>query len=146
MEKPIIKRPLFVTILCSFYFVYWAISIVSLIAALLVRIGGQFPAWTDIFAQLNLIFLGDQVPMSWITWVIAAGIVAGIIGFWFMQKWAIIVFTAASIALFIVALPAVSSAPSKTLYAVLILYTIASIFALNIAVIVVGIINFKRMK
>ena len=135
-----------VTMACSFYFVYWAISILSLVAALLMRIGSQFPSFSEIFSQVNLIFLGAQVNISFVTWIIAGGLVAGVIGYWLFQKWAVIVYGASSLALFIVALPAAASAPTKTLYAALILYILASVFAINVAVIVLGILNFKRMK
>jgi len=140
------QRPLFITMLCSFYFVYWAISIIGFIAALLMNIGSQFPPFLKIIDQINLIFLGTQVTVSWVTWLIAAGLVAGIIGYWFYQKWAVIVFVASTVALFIVSLPPMGSAPTKTIYAGIILYVLASVFAINIALIVLGIINFKRMK
>jgi hypothetical protein len=146
METTNKQRPRFITMFCSFYFVYWAISIVSLIAALLIRIGGQFPAFSDIASQINLIFLGTQVNVSLVTWLIAVGLLVSVIGYWFLQKWAVIVYAASSVALFIVALPSTASAPTKTLYFGLILYVLASVFALNIAMIVVGILNFKRMK
>lgn len=140
------QRPLIMTMLCGFYFVYWAISIIGLIAALLMNIGPQFPAISKITNQINLIFLGTQVNINLVTWLVAAGLVAGVVGYWLYQKWAVIVFAAASVALFIVALPPLASAPSKLLYAGLILYVLASVFAINIAMIVVGIMNFKRMK
>lgn len=146
MEMQTNQRPFFITMLCSFYFVYWAISIVALVAALLMSIGAKFPALSVIFNQINLIFLGAQSDISIVTWFIAAGLVAGVVGYWFLQKWAVIVYAAASIALFVVLLPAVASAPSKILYVAVILYTLAAIFALNIAMIVVGVINYKRMK
>jgi len=146
MDSTKSKRPLFVTMLCSFYFIYWAIAIISFVAMLLIRIGPQFPAFSDIINQIGLIFLGIQVNMNLVTWLIAVGIVAGIIGYWFLQKWSVIVYAASSIALFIFALPPTNSAPTKILYGALVLYTLASLFAINIAVIVVGIINFKRMK
>ena len=119
---------------------------IALIAALLVRIGAQFPAVSDIFNQINLIFLGAQVNINFVTWLIALGLVAGVVGFWLFQKWSVIVYSAASIALFIIALPAATSAPTKLLYASLIFYTLASIFAINIAMITLGIIYFKKMK
>jgi hypothetical protein len=126
---------------CSFYFVYWAISIVALIAALLIRIGSQFPAFSEIANQINLIFLMAQVNISAVTWFIAAGLIAGVIGFWLFQKWAVIIYAASTAALLYVTL---HSAP--TLNVGLILYVLVSVFALNIAMIVLGIINFKRMK
>jgi hypothetical protein len=146
METQNKQRPLFITMLCSFYFVFWAISLIGLIAALLIRIGAQFPAFSDITNQINLIFLSAQVNVSLVTWFIAAGLIAGVVGYWLFQKWAVIVYAASSTALFIIALPATTSAPSKLLYLGLVLYILASVFAINIAMIVLGIINFKRMK
>ena len=140
------RRPLFVTILCSFYFVYWVISMVSLIAALLMRIGGQFPKWSEIFNQVGLTVLGIQINMSVVAWLIVAGLIIGVIGYWFLQRWAVIVYAAATVALFILALPPAVNVPSKTMYAAVILYNLAAVFTINIAVIVVGIIYFKRMK
>jgi hypothetical protein len=139
-------RPLFITMGCSFYFIYWAVSGIALVAALLVRLGQAFPSFSDIASQINLIFLGVQVNVSVVTWLIAVGLLAGIIGYWLFQKWAVIVYGAASVALFIVSLPATSSAPSKGLYVALVLYTLASLFAINIAMVALGIIYFKRMK
>lgn len=146
METQQSQRSFFITTLCSFYFVYWTISVVGFIAALLIRIGGQFPSFSEITNQINLIFLGAQVNVSLVTWFIAAGLVAGVIGYWFFQKWAVIVYAASSLALFIVALPATASAPTKTLYVALILYILASVFIVNIAMIVLGVKNFKKMK
>lgn len=145
------QRSPFITMLCSFYFVCWAVSVIGLIAALLMSIGSQFPAFSKIADQINLIFtfpfgFGPQIGISVVTWLIAVGLVAGVVGYWFFQKWAVIVYAAASTALFIVALPATSSAPTKMLYAGIILYILASVFVLNIAMIVLGIINFKKMK
>lgn len=146
METQHKQRPLSITMLCSFYFVYWAISIVGFIAALLMRIGAQFPSFSEVMTQFNLIFLGAQVNVSLVTWFIAIGMVAGIVGYWLFQKWAVIVYAASSVALFIVALPSTVSAPTKILYLALIIYVLASVFAINITLIVLGIINFKRMK
>ena len=147
METQKIQRPLLVTMFCSFYFVYWAISIVAFIAALLMSIGAQFPSFIDILKQINIIFLGTQVnDVSIVTAFIAVGFVAGTVGYWFYQKWSVIVYTASSLALFIVVLPATSVVATKLMYSGVILYIIASLFALNIAMIVVGIMNFKRMK
>lgn len=140
------QRPVFVTILCGFYFVYWAINIVRLIAQLLISIGSQFPAFSEIANQVDLIFLGAQVNINWVTWFIAAGLIAGIVGYWFMQRWAVIVYAASSVALFIVTLPLIAGAPTKILYIGLILATLAAIFSINIAMIVIGVIYFKRMK
>lgn len=146
METQKTKRPPFITMLCSFYFVYWSISLIALIAALIMSIGPSFPALSKIADQINLIFLGTQVDVSLVTWLVAAGLVGGVIGYWLFQKWAVIVYAASSVALFIIALPSTASAPTKTLYAGLLFYFLASIFAINIAMIVLGIINFKRMK
>lgn len=141
------QRPLFLTMLCSFYFVYWTISIIGLISALLLSIGSQFPEFSKIANQINLIFLGAQPnAFSFVTWLIAAGLLAGIIGYWFYQKWSVIVYAASSIALFIVVLPTISGTPTKTMYVATIFYLLASVFAINIALIVVGLINFKRMR
>ncbi len=146
MEKQKNRLPFVINMFCGFYFVYWALSILALIAALLMRIGSQFPALTDITNQINMIFLGTQISISWVTWLIAIGLVAGVIGYWLYQKWAVIVYAAATVALFIVSLPPTANAPTKTMYAAVILYTLATIFAINIAFIVVGIIYFKKMK
>jgi len=132
--------------LCGFYFVYWAISVIGLIAALLMDIGPKFPAFSQIADHINLIFLGTQVDINMVTWFIAVGLIAGVVGYWLYQKWAVIVFGASSVALFIVALPPTSNAPTKILYAGVILYVLASVFAINIAMIVLGILHFKRMK
>lgn len=146
METQNKQRPFFITMLCSFYFVYWAISLVSLVAALLMRIGGQFPAFSEITNQINLIFIGAQVNVSLVTWFIAIGLVAGVIGYWLFQKWAVIVYAASSVALFIVALPPFGSTPSKVQYFGIILYFLVAVFAVNIVMTVLGIINFKKMK
>jgi hypothetical protein len=146
METQKKQRPLFITMLCSFFLVYWGISIIGLIAALLINIGPQFPAFSRIASQFNLIFLGTQVDVGWITALVAIGLVAGVVGYWLFQKWAVIVYAASSVALFMFVLPPASSVPTKTLYAGLIFYVIASVFAVNIAMIVLGIINFKQMR
>jgi hypothetical protein len=146
METQKKQRPLFITMLCSFFLVYWAISIIGLIAALLINIGPQFPAFSRIAGQFNLIFLGTQANVSWITWLIAIGLVAGVVGYWLFRKWAVIVYAASSAALFLVVLPPLSSTPTKTLYVGLIFYVLASVFAINIAMIIMGVINFKQMR
>lgn len=147
METQKMQRPALITMFCGFYFVYWAISILAFIAALLMSIGSQFPSMLDILKQFNIIFLGTQVnDVSVITALIAVGFVAGTVGYWLFQKWSVIVYAASSLALFIVVLPATSVAPTKLMYSGVLLYIIASLFALNIAMIVVGIMNFKRMK
>lgn len=140
------QRPLFITMICSFYFIYWAISIIGLIAALLINIGPQFPALSQIANQINLIFIGTQVSVSLITWLIAAGIIAGIIGYWLFQKWAVIVYVASSIALAIVVLSTVPVTSTTIAHIGTLLFVAISVFAVNIAMIVLGIINFKWMK
>ena len=140
------QRPTFITMLCSFYFVYWAISLLNVIAVLLMNIGPQFPMFSKITDQINLIFLGVQVNIGLVTWFIAAGLVAGVVGFWLYQKWAVIIYIAASLALFYISLPAYNNLASKSAYIGLIFSLVASVFAINIAMIVTGIIYWKRMK
>lgn len=139
-------RPLSFTILCSFYFVYWAISLLSLVAALLIRIGSEFPAKEEISKQVVSIFLGLPVEVNALAWLIVVGLIVGVVGFWLYQKWAVIVYGASTVALFILALPPVASAPSKTFYAYFLLYLLASYFAINIALITFGVIKFKKMQ
>jgi hypothetical protein len=146
METHKKHRHLFITMICSFYFIYWAINFLGLIATLLMRIGSDFPPITNIFNQINMTLLGSQVNVSLVTWLVAIGLVAGIVGYWLSQKWAVIVYAAASVALFIVTLPPLSVASTNLEYAMIIIYSIASIYAINIALIVLGIINFKKMK
>ena len=142
------KRPLFITMMCSFYFVFWAVNLLSLTVALLMRIGNPFPAWSDIFNQTSLIFTGAQVSVSWITWLITIGLVAGIVGYWLFQRWAVIVYAASTLALFIVLLPTISSAKTGNIFSTIIAYVLVtiSIFSVNLAMIVLGSIYFKRMK
>ena len=139
-------RPFLVEMFCSFYFVYWAISIIGLVAALLMNIGPQFPAFSIIANRINLIFLGAQAETSFVTWLIAAGLAAGVIGYWLFQKWSVVVYTASSIALSIVVLSTITGTPTKIAYIGTVLYLLAAVFAVNIAMIVVGIIYFTRMK
>ena len=142
------KRPLFLTMICNFYFIFWTVNMIALISALVVRMGSQFPAWADIFNQMSMIFTGAQVSVSWITWLVTIGLVAGIIGYWFLQKWAVIVFMASTVALFIVVWPSMASAQAPSMIITIINYVFVtiSIFSLNIAMIVLGLIYFKRMK
>jgi len=146
MEIQKIRRPFVFEMFCGFYFVYWAISIIGLVAALLMNIGSQFPAFSIIANRINLIFLGAQVEVSFVTWLIAAGLVAGVIGYWLFQKWSVVVYTASSIALFIVVLTTITGAPTKVAYIGTVIYILAAVFAINIAMIVVGAIYFRRMR
>lgn len=135
-----------ITLFCGYYLITWAANIIALISVLLMRVGGQFPSFGEIMAQLNYILLNIQTETSILSWLIAAGLIAGVIGFWLYHKWGLIVYGAATIALFILTIPATASAPTKLSYAALILYTLASLFIINIVFIVVGVFNFKKMK
>lgn len=141
-------RPLLVTMLCSFYFVFWAMNILTFIAALLMSIGKNFPAFKDIAKNMPLLFLGAvRLPdVTVVTWLVALGLIAGVVGYWLYQKWAVIVFTAASITLFIIALPAPASVQPGISYTALIFYIIVSVLAVNLALIVIGALHFKRMN
>ena len=141
------QRPLFITMLCSFYFIFWAMSIIGFIAALLMSIGDKFPAFSVILTNIPQLFLGGVrlSGINTVTWLTVLGLIAGVVGYWLYQKWAVIVFAAASVALFIIALPKPADAPGVN-YTALIFYIIVSTLAVNIALIVLGIMNFKKMK
>ena len=142
------EKSLLLSILCGYYLIYCSVGVVRLAASLIMQIGNPFPPVSDILGKFSLIFLLD-IPMAptLITYVIAAGVIAGVIGFWLFQKWAVIVYSASSTALFIVALSTVSGIQVKSLSFVGVsLFVLASFFSVNLALMLVGILNFRQMK
>jgi len=141
------RRPLFITVLCSFYFVYWALAILPLVIGLTKSvIGGASIVWSDVFNQIAPMFLGVQIEMNVVAWLIVAGLVAGIVGYWLFQKWAVIVYGASTVALFVLILSVVTKASGGTPIALVVLEILLSVFVVNIAMMVSGVIYFKKMK
>ncbi len=141
-------RPLLVTMICSFYIIFWALQILSILAASIMRMTTAAPAWGDFLAQLSMVFVGQQT-YSFMTWVIMVGLIAGVAGYWLFQKWSVFVYGATSIALFIYLFPSfviLSNAPTKLLYAMSILYVLVAAFVPNIILIVLGAVYYKKMK
>lgn len=141
------RRPLFITILCGFYFVYWALATSSLVVGLIKSVvGGVSFVWMDVFNQIASIFLGVNLNMSVVAWLVVVGLAAGVVGYWLLQKWAVIVYAASTVALFVLILPLVTKISGSTPIAFVVLDILLSVFVANIAMIVVGVIYFKKMK
>lgn len=142
------NRPTFITILCGYHFIFWIVSIIGLVGSILLQIGTQVPSFSNVASKLCSAFIFNiPVPVMVVTYFISLGVLVSVIGYWLYQKWAPIVYTASTIALFVLVLSSIQNTKIMSWYYVaVVLYVVASFFAVNVAMIVVGVFNFKRMK
>jgi hypothetical protein len=137
------SRPTLLTVLTGYFFIHWLFSLFIILLVVILHPGGSVPTFGEVLNQAGPVFLGvsSQTSLSIIIWVIIVATLGGVIGMWFMQRWAYIIYVAATIALAIFYVRSITSPFTSEIW-----YAIITTFVVNVALIIIGGYYFKRMK
>jgi Zn-dependent protease with chaperone function len=135
------SRPTLITIICGFAFVQWILTVVSLLLFMILKPEGQVLKDLDVLSQLSSSVLGialSQSPLIIVALIIA--VIGSLIGIWYMQRFAVILYAAVTVVLFIFLQSQITS------WTVPVIYTLIMTFLYPLAILVLSGVYFKRMR
>jgi len=135
------SRPTLITIICGFAFVQWILTVVSLLLFMILKPEGQVLKDLDVLSQLSSSVLGialSQSPLIIVALIIA--VIGSLLGIWYMQRFAVILYAAVTVVLFIFLQSQITS------WTVPVIYTLIMTFLYPLAILVLSGVYFKRMR
>lgn len=135
------SRPTILTVILGFAFVQWILTIISVVLFMILKPEGQALQFSDLIAQLSSSVLGIALSQSpIIVGALMFAVVGSLIGIWYMQRFAVILYVATTIVLFIFLQSQISA------WTVPIFYTLIMTFVYPIVVLGLSAGYFKRMR
>lgn len=129
--KIIYERPTIITIICGYFFISWSLNLINLL---------RFLSQTKNIS-LNLSSFGSL--SGFVSFLISILIFVSILGFWFVRKWGVYLYTAVNVFAFIYLLLKIHSYGyfSWNIFSSIIWGSILPIF-----VIIIGFMNLNKME